>query len=148
MKQFFLTVAGVFVGLLLFVVGVPFLLVVIAAGAARPAPPPAHAVLQLDLREGLTDQAPRNPFAALGGSGDSVMSIIETLRRAEKDDKVRAILVRLPEGGVAQKLPFKANVRALRDVRLKGGATLEVDDLRVDNSIAMRLERISKAFGR
>ncbi|WP_066687258.1 signal peptide peptidase SppA [Caulobacter sp. CCH9-E1] len=101
MKQFFLTVAGVFVGLLLFVVGVPFLLVVIAAGAARPAPPPAHAVLQLDLREGLTDQAPRNPFAALGGSGDSVMSIIETLRRAEKDDKVRAILVRLPEGGVA-----------------------------------------------
>jgi len=55
---------------------------------------------------------------------------------------------RLPEGGVAQKLPFKANVRALRDVRLKGGATLEVDDLRVDNSIAMRLERISKAFGR
>ena len=41
MKQFFLTVAGVFVGLLLFVVGVPFLLVVMAAGAARPAPIPA-----------------------------------------------------------------------------------------------------------
>jgi protease-4 len=101
MKQFFLTVAGVFVGLLLFVVGVPFLLIVIAAGAARPAPTPTHTVLQLDLRQGLTDQAPKNPFAALGGSGDSVMSIIETLRRAEKDDKVRAILVRLPEGGVA-----------------------------------------------
>ncbi|PZR32209.1 signal peptide peptidase SppA [Caulobacter segnis] len=101
MKQFFLTVAGVFVGLLLFVVGVPFLLVVIAAGAARPAPTPAHTVLQLDLREGLTDQAPKSPFASLGGSGDSVLSIIETLRRAEKDDKVRAILVRLPEGGVA-----------------------------------------------
>lgn len=101
MKQFFLTVAGVFVGLLLFVVGVPFLLVVIAAGAARPAPTPTHTVLQLDLREGLTDQAPKNPFASLGGSGDSVLSIIDTLRRAEKDDKVRAILVRLPEGGVA-----------------------------------------------
>ncbi|ADG11795.1 signal peptide peptidase SppA [Caulobacter segnis] len=101
MKQFFLTVAGVFVGLLLFVVGVPFLLIVIAAGAARPAPTPTQAVLQLDLRQGLTDQAPRTPFASLGGGGDSVMSIIETLRRAEKDDKVRAILVRLPEGGVA-----------------------------------------------
>ena len=101
MKQFFLTVAGVFVGLLLFVVGVPFLLIVIAAGAARPAPTPTHTVLQLDLRQGLTDQAPKNPFAALGGSGDSVMSIIETVRRAEKDDKVRAILVRLPEGGFA-----------------------------------------------
>ena len=102
MKQFFLTVAGVFVGLLLFVVGVPFLLIVMAAGATRPAPVPTHAVLQLDLRDGLTDQEPKNPFAALGaGGGDSVMSIIETLRRAEKDDKVQGVLVRLPEGGVA-----------------------------------------------
>ena len=101
MKQFFLTVAGVFVGLLLFVVGVPFLLVVMAAGAARPAPVPAHAVLQLDLRGGLTDQAPTSPFAAFGSSGGSVMSIIETLRRAEKDDKVQAVLVRLPESGMA-----------------------------------------------
>lgn len=101
MKQFFLTVAGVFVGLLLFVVGVPFLLVVMAAGAARPAPTPPHAVLQLDLRQGLSDQDSKNPFASLGGGGGSVLSIIDTLRRAEKDDKVRAILVRLPEGGVA-----------------------------------------------
>ena len=96
MKQFFLTVAGVFVGLLLFVVGVPFLLIVMAAGAARPAPVPTHTVLQLDLRGGLSDQEPQNPFAALGGGGgQSVMSIIETLRRAEKDDKVEAIM---PEG--------------------------------------------------
>ncbi len=101
MKQFFLTVAGVFVGLLLFVVGVPFLLIAMAAGAARPAPVPAHAVLQLDLRGGLSDQEPKSPFAAFGASGGSVISVIETLRRAEKDDKVKAILVRLPEGGVA-----------------------------------------------
>ena len=101
MKQFFLTVAGVFVGLLLFVVGVPFLLIAMAAGAARPAPVPAHAVLQLDLRGGLSDQEPKSPFAAFGNSGGSVISVIETLRRAEKDDKVKAILVRLPEGGVA-----------------------------------------------
>ncbi len=101
MKQFFLTVAGVFVGLLLFVVGVPFLLIVMAAGATRPTPVPAQAVLQLDLRSGLTDQAPKSPFAALGSGGTSVLSIIETMRRAEKDDKVKAILVRLPEGGLA-----------------------------------------------
>lgn len=43
MKQFFLTVASVFVGLLLFVVGVPFLLIVMAAGAAGP--PVPHTVL-------------------------------------------------------------------------------------------------------
>ena len=101
MKQFFLTVAGVFVGLVLFVVGVPFLLIVMAAGAARPAPIPAHSVLALDLRRGLTDQDAQNPFAAFSGGGNSVMSVIETLRRAETDDKVKAIFVRLPEGGIA-----------------------------------------------
>ena len=102
MKQFLMTVAGVFVGLVLFLVGVPFLLIVMAASAARPAPIPTHTVLQLDLRGGLPDQESQNPFAALGGGGgQSVMSIIETLRRAETDDKVEAVLVRLPEGGMA-----------------------------------------------
>jgi protease-4 len=102
MKQFLMTVAGVFVGLVLFLVGVPFLLIVMAASAARPAPVPAHTVLQLDLRGGLSDQESQNPFASLGGGGgQSVMSIIETLRRAETDDKVEAVLVRLPEGGMA-----------------------------------------------
>lgn len=102
MKQFLMTVAGVFVGLVLFLVGVPFLLIVMAASAARPAPVPAHTVLQLDLRGGLPDQDSQNPFAAFsGGGGQSVMSIVETLRRAETDDKVEAVLVRLPEGGMA-----------------------------------------------
>ena len=101
MKQFLMTVAGVFVGLVLFLVGVPFLLIVMAASAARPAPVPAHTVLQLDLRGGLSDQDSQNPFAAFGaGGGQSVMSIIETMRRAETDDKVEALLVRLPEGGM------------------------------------------------
>lgn len=101
MKQFLMTVAGVFVGLVLFLVGVPFLLIVMAASATRPAPVPAHTVLQLDLRGGLSDQESQSPFAAFGGGGLSVMSIVETLRRAETDDKVEAVLVRLPEGGVA-----------------------------------------------
>jgi protease IV len=102
MKQFLMTVAGVFVGLVLFLVGVPFLLIVMAASATRPAPIPAHTVLQLDLRGGLSDQDSQNPFAAFGGGGgQSVMSIIETMRRAETDDKVKAVLVRLPEGGMA-----------------------------------------------
>lgn len=101
MKQFLMTLAGVFVGLVLFLVGVPFLLIVMAASAARPAPVPAHTVLQLDLRGGLSDQDSQNPFAAFGGGGQSVMSIVETLRRAETDDKVEAVLVRLPEGGMA-----------------------------------------------
>lgn len=101
MKQFLMTMAGVFAGLVLFLVGVPFLLIVMAAGAARPAPVPAQTVLQLDLRGGLSDQDSQNPFASFSGGGQSVMSIVETMRRAETDEKVKAILVRLPEGGMA-----------------------------------------------
>jgi len=100
MKQFLITMAGVLAGLVLFLVGVPFLLVVMAAGAAKAPATPANAVLALDLRDSLTDQDPVNPFASLGRRSMSVMSVIETLRRAEHDGKVKAVLVRLPEGGV------------------------------------------------
>jgi protease-4 len=100
MKQFLTTMAGVFAGLVLFLVGVPFLLIVMAAGAAKPAPTPSHAVLALDLRDPLTDQDPVNPFASIGRRSMSVMSVIETLERARKDGKVKAVLVRLPEGGM------------------------------------------------
>lgn len=101
MKQFLLTMAGVFAGLVLFLVGVPFVLVVMAAGAAQPASVPAGSVLELDLRESLSDQESQNPLAAFSGGGLSVVSVIETLRHAEKDDRVAAIFVRLPEGGMA-----------------------------------------------
>ena len=101
MKTFLTTLAGVFAGLLLFFVGVPFLLIVIAVSSARPAPPPARTVLSLDLRRPLTDQEPQNPFANLGGSHLSVMGAAATLRRAAADDSVKALLIRLPEGGIA-----------------------------------------------
>ncbi|WP_309644178.1 signal peptide peptidase SppA [Phenylobacterium sp.] len=100
MKQFLITTAGVFAGLVLFLVGVPFLLIVMAMGAAQPAPIPSHAVLQLDLRDPMTDQDPVNPFATFGRRSMSVMSVIETLDRAGKDGKVKGVLVRLPEGGM------------------------------------------------
>ena len=101
MKTFLTTLAGVFAGLLLFFVGLPFLLVVMVAANARPAPPPARTVLSLDLRRALTDQEPQNPFANLGGSRLSVMGATATLRRAARDANVKALLVRLPEGGIA-----------------------------------------------
>jgi protease-4 len=100
MKQFLLTAAGVFAGLLLFLVGVPFVLVSMALNAAGPTPLPARAVLELDLRDSLTDQSPRSPLAGLGGGGDSVMSVIETMKRAETADEVKGLLIRLPEGGL------------------------------------------------
>jgi protease-4 len=100
MKQFLITAAGVFAGLLIFMIGVPFVLISMAAAAAGPGPIPSKAVLELDLRDPLTDQSPQSPLAGFTRRGHSAMSIIEGLRRAEKDDRVKGVLIRLPEGGI------------------------------------------------
>ena len=81
MKQFLLTVAGVFFGLVLFMIVVPVALIAIVVSGSRPAPLPAHAVLNLDLRGGLTDQDAQDGLAIFGGHGLSVMGIEETLRQ-------------------------------------------------------------------
>ncbi|TAL29939.1 MAG: signal peptide peptidase SppA [Phenylobacterium sp.] len=100
MKQFLITAAGVFAGLVIFMVGVPMLLIGMALSATAPTPMPSHTVLELDLRAPLSDQSPNNPLWGLARNSASVMSIIETLRRAEDDDRIKGVLVRLPEGGV------------------------------------------------
>jgi protease-4 len=119
MKQFLITMAGVFAGLILFFVGVPFLVIASIAGAARPAPPPAETLLTLDLRETLADQEPQSPFAFLQGRTLSVVSAVETLHRAERDERVKGLLIRLPEGGIA---PGGADelARAIRAFRAVG----------------------------
>jgi protease-4 len=99
MKQFLITVAGVFVGLAIFMIGVPFLLISAAAGALAPAPLPAKAIVELDLRGAITDQEAGFASMFQGGS-TSVISVLETLRRAEKDDRIKGLFVRLPEGGM------------------------------------------------
>jgi len=100
MKQFLITAAGVFAGLLVFLIGVPFVLVSMAAAAAGPGPTPSKAVLELDLRDPLTDQSAQSVLAGFARRGHSAMSILEGLRRAETDDRVKGVLIRLPEGGV------------------------------------------------
>jgi hypothetical protein len=100
LKQFFITLAGVFAGLLLFFVALPLVLISMAAGAAKPAATPDATVLALDLRGGLNDQSSPGPFA-FAGQSDSVMSIVRVLRRAEEDDNVKALFIRLPESGMA-----------------------------------------------
>jgi protease-4 len=100
MKQFLITAAGVFAGLLIFLIGVPFVLISMVASAAGPAPVPARAVLELDLRQQISDQGAQSPLAGFTGGGNSAMSIIEGLRRAERDDRVKAVLIRLPEDGM------------------------------------------------
>src|ERR1700761_3721317 len=100
MKQFLITAAGVFAGLLIFMIGVPFVLISMAAAAAGPAPTPSKTVLELDLRDPLTDQSAQSVLAGFARKGHSAMSIVEGLRRAEKDDRVKGVLIRLPEGGI------------------------------------------------
>ena len=101
MKQFFLTMLGVFAGLVLFFVLVPVVLITIAiSSASSKEPTPSNTVLELDLREGVTDQAPTNPFAMFGGGGLSTMQIVDTLAQAEDDGRVKALLIRLPEAGI------------------------------------------------
>ena len=101
MKQFFLTVLGVFTGLFLFLVVVPFVLILGAIGAASSKEPtPANTVLELDLRQGVSDQTPTNPFAMFGGSGLSTVQIVDTLAQAGDDARVKVLLIRLPEAGI------------------------------------------------
>ena len=101
MKQFFLTVLGVFLGLILFVVVVPIVLITAAVSSASSAPVTAsNTVLELDLRDGLSDQDSINPFAAFGGSGLSVMEVVDALAQAGDDRHVKALLIRLPEAGM------------------------------------------------
>ena len=102
MKQFFLTMLGVFAGLVTFFIVLPviglLLLAAAAAGASKPTAP-ASSVLELDLREGLTDQSSTNPFAMLSG-GSSVTRIVDVLAQAEADGNVKALLIRAPQGGM------------------------------------------------
>jgi len=117
MKQFLITMAGVFAGLVLFFVGVPILFIAAVAGSARPAPPPSRTILTLDLRQTLPDQAPQSPFAFLQGRQMSVVSSVETLHRAMGDTRVKGLLIRLPEGGLspASADELSAAIRAFRD---------------------------------
>ncbi len=92
MKQFFLTVLGVFTGLILFVVVLPVVLIIAAAASSSEPARPANAVLELDLREGISDQAPTDPFAVFGGAGLSTIGIVDTLAQAEKDAHIKVLL--------------------------------------------------------
>jgi protease IV len=98
-KQFIITVSGVFLGLLLFFVVIPLVLIASAAGSSAPVTPP-NTVLSVDLRDALTDVPASTPFAAFSGSS-SVVSLVRKLEAAETDANVKGILVRASEGGLA-----------------------------------------------
>jgi protease-4 len=97
-KQFLITVAGVIVGLILFLVIGPMLLIgALSAGSKQPASP-AAIVLDLDLRKPLPDAKGGGAFSALSGK-PSAVEILRKLEAAAKDDKVKGVYVRANVGG-------------------------------------------------
>lgn len=99
MKQFFITIAGVFLGLVLFFVLIPFLLIASFAGTSKPAIP-ANSVLSVDLREPLTDVPASTPFAAFTNTS-SVTDLVRKLEAAETDQNVKGLFIRASEAGMA-----------------------------------------------
>src|ERR1700760_4895939 len=98
MKQFLITVAGVVAGMFVFcILGFLFLFGLmgsIVASGSNEAKLTHPTVLELDLRQGVSDQEPATP-SFFAGNKLSVMRVIQTLRYAETDNKVKAVLVRL-----------------------------------------------------
>ncbi|ESQ80408.1 signal peptide peptidase SppA [Asticcacaulis sp. YBE204] len=100
MKQFLITVGAVLTAFILFFIGVPFLLITMVAASSKPTTP-SSVTLLVDLRQGLTDQSKADPFAFITGRPLSTMDIVTSLYHAADDSKVKSVLIRLPEGGIA-----------------------------------------------
>ncbi|MEO0982021.1 MAG: signal peptide peptidase SppA [Pseudomonadota bacterium] len=112
MRTFFLSLAGAFVALIIFFVAAFFILAGMIAAASAPEPQPSKIVLTVDLREDVTDQAPRGGFAALS-SRPGFVDIVTKLKAAERDEAVKGVFVRGGEIGVST-----ARAEELRDVFL------------------------------
>jgi len=115
-KQFLITVAGVLVGLVLFLFIGPFLLFsMLAASVSSQPAQPAHMVLSLDLREPMTDQRSTNPFAAFSG-GTSLLETLSRIESARTDNAVEGIYIRANTGGMpaAQAEELRAALAAFR----------------------------------
>ncbi|MBV8682930.1 MAG: signal peptide peptidase SppA [Caulobacteraceae bacterium] len=140
MKQFLITVAGVFAGLLLFSIAVPIVLFAWALTATQPAAVPPASVLVLDLRGGLTDQETSSPFALIEGRTRSVLGIEQVLRAAEHDDRIKGLIVRLPEGAMAPAAADELRL-AIRRFRAAGKPVLaHSQGLYADGAVASTYE--------
>jgi protease IV len=98
-KQFFITIAGVFLGLVLFFVLIPMVLIASFAGSNTPTTP-TNTVLSVDLRQPLSDVPANTPFAAFS-SGSSVTDLVRKLEAAETDQNVKGVFLRASESGLA-----------------------------------------------
>jgi protease IV len=131
-KQFLITVAGVLVGLILFVVVGPILLIGALSGGEKKPVTPAATVLELDLRREITDQRSPSAFASLSNRV-STIDIVRKLEAAAKDDKVKGIYVRANISGIApaQGEEIRAALLGMKAAKKFVIAHLQNDSLRM-----------------
>ncbi len=92
--------------------------VVIGLIASDSKPLPSAMVLSLDLRQPLPDKAPVSFQSQPGPSAKSVVGIVQALERAEQDERVKALYLRV--GGVGMSL---AEAQELREALTRFKAT-------------------------
>jgi len=117
MRTFFLSMAGTFVAMILFMILGFFMLFALIATAASAKPPkPDNVVLSLDLNSGLPDQAPLGGFAAFSGV-PGFTDILLKLKGAETDDSVKGIYLRgsLTGIGTSRAEELRASLKSFRD---------------------------------
>jgi protease-4 len=95
-----ITLSAVIVAMLIVLIGLPIALI---AGLSAAAHPRTHGdvVISVDLRQKMTDQTAAAPFDFLTGKGLSTLEVVQTLHRAADDPHVKAVFIRLPEGGMS-----------------------------------------------
>lgn len=110
MKQFWITLFGSVIGVIIgaFLTAALFAIIIgtliasavdSARAEASAGVPPGDLVLQLDLRSPRMDQRSRSPFAF--AEPLPVTDIVAVLQNAERDDRVRGVLVRANEFGMS-----------------------------------------------
>jgi len=98
MKTFFAAMGGAFLGILLVIlilVGVAFTAI---GGLGQPEDMPDEIVLGIDLRDGISDQAPKSGLAAIFGQQGFVDTLLK-LDAAADDDRVKGVFIRGDEMG-------------------------------------------------
>lgn len=122
MKQFLITLGAVLVAMFIMMIGIPIMLVASVIASSEPKPK-SNVVVSIDLRDGLTDQSPDNPLAFLTGDSLSTMKIVTTMHAIADDPNVKAVVIRLPEGGMAPAASEEVR-SAIRYVRAAGKPVL------------------------
>lgn len=126
MKQFLITVAGVLVGLILFVIVVPIALVGLVGSSVSSKPhTPAEVVLTLDMREAMPDQSSGVFFE----QQPSTIDVVEKLDAAAKDKAVKGVFIRGNTDGMSA-----AQAQEIRTAlqKFKGAGKFVVAHLQVE----------------